>query len=810
MTFLTHDLRQAVRTLARNPGFTAAAAFTLALGIGAATVIFSAVHALLLAPLPFPQPDRLLSLWEKNPERGWSKNWVARANYLDWRAQCRSFSGVAAYWEEPETAVVSGSGSGESAAVRGTRASANLFAVLGVPPALGRTLRDEEDWTIAARALIISDSFWRTRFGADAGIVGRTIQLNGDAWEVVGVAPPDFAFPSRDVQYWRSLRMDPEDRPKASFRRAHMLRVVGRLAPGVPVREAERELETVAARLEREYPETNRLMGAGVTPFQEWQVGHTRTPLLVLLAAVGLLLAIACANVANLLLARAAGRRREIAVRAALGAGRGRIVRQLTAESGALTVLGGVLGLAIAAWGLPAVKALAPAGRADFQSIRLSATVLAFALAASAASAILFGLAPALRVLRSDFGDDLKGAAGSASAVTRRSGRLAGLLVVAEVALAMLLISGTFLTARSFWRLTRVDPGFQTRGRLSAGILLTSYEKDEAIAAFEEALLERVRALPGVRSAAIAGSLPLDDTLWSSDFSVRGRPAGEFGIEVWHNEVSPGYFRTMGTPILRGRDFTAADRDGAQPVALITESLARRYFASEDPIGRELTFSRQPDADSSWLTIVGIVGDQRHDALAREPRPQIYAPLAQDSRRSLSLVLETDADPKSLLASVRAAVRSIDPAVPRPCGPHARRDPRLLARQRPVSSPAPSPLRRERRRPRGHRRLRGDGARRTAAPPRDRDPPRRRRERAGDPPPRRLTGAAPGPGGCRARHRRRIARDPGSPASALWRRAVGALVARRRRGRTRGRRGPRMRDSRTKGQSPGPRPGPQE
>jgi predicted permease len=662
MTFLTHDVRQALRALARNPGFTAAAAFTLALGIGAATVIFSAVNALLLAPLPFAEPDRLLSLWEKNPERGWYKNWVARANYLDWRAQCRSFSGVAAYWEEPETAVVSSSG--DSAAVRGTRASANLFAVLGVAPALGRTLRDEEDWTTAARVLVISDSLWRTRFGADRGVVGRTMQLNGDAWEIVGVAPPEFAFPTRDVQYWRSLRWDPEDRPKPSFRRAHMLRVVGRLGPGASVKEAERELETVAARLEREYPETNRLMGAGVTPFQEWQVGHTRTPLLVLLTAVGLLLAIACANVANLLLARAAGRRREIAVRAALGAGRGRIVRQLTAESGGLALMGGILGLAIAAWGLPAVKALAPAGRADFQSIRLSVSVLAFALAASAVSALLFGLAPALRVLRSDFGDDLKGAAGSASAVTRRSGRLAGLLVVAEVALAMLLFSGTFLTARSFWRLTRVDPGFQTRGRLSAGILLTSYEKDEAIAAFEESLLERVRALPGVRSAAIAGSLPLDDTLWSSDFSVRGRPAGEFGIEVWHNEVSPGYFRTMGTPILRGRDFTAADRDGAQAVALITESLARRYFASEDPVGRELTFSRQPDADSQWLTIVGVVGDQRHDALSREPRPQIYAPLAQDNRRSLSLVLETDADPKNLLASVRAAVRSIDPGVP--------------------------------------------------------------------------------------------------------------------------------------------------
>ena len=231
MTFLTHDVRQAFRALRRNPGFTAAAAGTLALGIGAATVIFSAVNGLLLAPLPFPDSGRLLSLWEKNPERGWYKNWVARANYLDWREQCSSFSGIAAYWEEPETVVVTGSG--EAAAVRGTKASANLFTVLGIAPALGRPLRDEEDWTTGPRALVISDGLWRNRFGADRGIVGRTITLNGESWEIVGVAPPEFTFPSREVQYWRSLRMDPEDRTKASFRRAHMLRVVGRLAPGV-------------------------------------------------------------------------------------------------------------------------------------------------------------------------------------------------------------------------------------------------------------------------------------------------------------------------------------------------------------------------------------------------------------------------------------------------------------------------------------------------------------------------------------------------------------------------------------------------
>ena len=456
--------------------------------------------------------------------------------------------------------------------------------------------------------------------------------------------------------------MDPLDRPKASFRRAHMLRVVGRLAPGVTVTAARSDLEAVAARLEREYPETNRLMGAGVTPLHAWQVGYTRTPLLVLLTAVGLLLAIACANVANLLLARAAGRRREIAVRAALGAGRARILRQLAVESGVLALLGGVLGVLLAVWGLPLVKALAPAGRADFETVRLSGSVLGFAVAASVLSALLFGLAPALRALRSDFGEDLKGA--RTEGAGGRSGRLAGTLVVAEIALAMLLFSGTFLTARSFWRLTRVDPGFETRGRVAAGVLLTAYEKDEAVAAFQESLLERVRALPGVRSAAIARDLPLEDALWSSDFSVRGRPPEEFGIEVIHNEVSPGYFRTMGTPILRGRDFLASDRSESEPVVLITESLARQHFANEDPIGRQLTFSRRPDADSDWHTIIGVVGDQRHDGLAKAPRPQIYAPLAQDPSRGLAVVVQTDASPESLLGPLREAVRALDPRVP--------------------------------------------------------------------------------------------------------------------------------------------------
>ena len=365
-------------------------------------------------------------------------------------------------------------------------------------------------------------------------------------------------------------------------------------------------------------------MGAGVTPLHEWQVGHTRTPLLVLLAAVGLLLAIACANVANLLLSRAAGRRREIAVRAALGAGRARLARQAGRRkrgAGRARVLprhpAGALG--------PAPCEVPGAGRSrgfrDDRPVRPSARLRRRGGR---------GLGPPLR-LRSGPARPAVRLRRRPEGIRRRrrqlgnkvSGHLAGSLVVAEIALAMLLFSGAFLAARSFWRLTRVDPGFETRGRVAAGVLLTAYEKDEAVAAFQESLLEHVRALPGVRSAAIARELPLEDSLWTSDFSVRGRPPGEFGIEVTHNEVSSGYFRTMGTPILRGRDFRDADRANAEPVVLITESLARQYFANEDPIGRQLTFSRRPDADSDWHTIVGVVGDQRHDGLTSPAAPDL-------------------------------------------------------------------------------------------------------------------------------------------------------------------------------------------
>jgi putative ABC transport system permease protein len=662
MTFFTRDLPQAFRALTRAPGFTAAAAATLALGIGAATVIFSAVYGLLLAPLPFPDSRRLVSLWEKNPERGWHKNWVARANYLDWRDQCRSFSGMAAYREETLTAILTGSG--EPEAVKGSLATASLFAVLGVPPALGRAPRDEEDWKTARAVVVISDGFWRSRFGADPGVVGRSLTLNGDSFEIIGVAAPGFAFPSRQTQYWRTYRWDPADRAKTSFRRAHMLRVVGRLAPGVSLAAADADLEGVAARLERQYPETNRLMGAGVTPLEEWQAGTTRTPLLILLGAVGLLLSIACANVGNLLLARAAGRRKEIAVRAALGAGRLRIARQLLAESAITAALGGILGVAAAAWGLPLLKTLAPAGRADFESIRLAGGVLVFAVVLTAVSALFFGLVPLFRILRLNFGEDLKSSGTGAATSGARTGALSGVLVVGEIALALLLFFGASLAARSFWGLTRVDPGFDVRGRVSAAILLAGYEEDEAVFAFEEALLPRLRALPGVRSAAAATSLPLTDGYWSSDFSVRGRAPGDFGIEVTHNEVSPDFFRSMGTRILRGRDFGPADRKDSAPVALINESLARRYFASEDPIGKQIAFDREPDADSTWYTVVGVVADQRHETLADAPRTVIFTPRAQTARRDMRIVLDTEASPEALAPAVSAAVRALDPQVP--------------------------------------------------------------------------------------------------------------------------------------------------
>jgi putative ABC transport system permease protein len=660
---LMQDLRYAFRTFARNPGFAAAAVVVLALGVGANVSIFSVVNAVLLRPLPLPEPQRLALLWVKNPERGWHQQVAAPANFLDWQAQTRSFEAMSAYEDFLRTATLGGQG--EPEAVPSLSVGGEFFSTLGVQPVVGRLFQPHETWQTEERGVVLSERLWRRRYGADPEIVGRSVPINGEPWTVLGVAPAALRFPFQEAEIWTPMRWDPAKREKLWFRRAHYVRVVGRLRSGASLEQARVELEAVAARLEQKYPETNRLMGAGVTGLQEWIVGPTRLPLLVLLGAVGLLLLVACANVANLTLARAAERAREMAIRGALGASRGWLVRQGLAESLLLAGLGALAGLVLGSWGTEALVRMAPAEVPRLEEVRLDGRLLLFTAGAAMLSALLFGLVPALRGARPDLEEALKGG-GRSGTQGRGRFRSRAVLVAAEVALALMLAVGAGLLIRSFARLRQVEPGFDPRGVLSAQVSLPGvrYGEEAQQAEFYGRLLERIEATPGVQAAGVASKLPLTLPGWSSDFSVEGRPAGEHGIEVVHRQVSPGYFRTLRVPLLRGRVFDASDRIGRPRVVLINEALARRHFGDEDPIGKRICFDRAPDEHSVWRTIVGVVGSEKQQSLALEARLEIFAPAAEEPDLTQVLVVRGPDDPLALVGTLREAVRQLDPEVP--------------------------------------------------------------------------------------------------------------------------------------------------
>ena len=619
---LLQDSRHALRTFARNPGFAAAAILVLALGVGANVSIFSVVDAVMLRPLPLPQPERLALLWEKNPERNWNHAQVAPANFLDWQEQMHSFEGMTAYSDNLATVALGGQG--EPEAVPAVAVGGEFFSVLGVRPVVGRLFVSQETWRTEERIVALGERLWRRRYGADPGIVGKSVPVNGQSCVVVGVVPESLRFPFQEAEVWVPLRWDPAARDQVWFRRAHLVRVVGRLRSSTRLEQASAELEAVASRLEQKYPETNRLMGAGATSLQTWIVGPTRLPLLVLLGAVGLLLLIACANVANLTLARAAERGREMAVRTALGASRGRLVRQGLAESLLLAGIGAAAGLALGAWSTTALIRLAPPEVPRLGEVRVDGTLLLFTAGAAVLSAVVFGLVPALRGARPDPGQALKdetrgGTSGPGSV------RLRSALVAAEVALALMLAAGAGLLVRSFAQLRQVEPGFDPRGVLTATVSLPGarYGESSQQAEFDERLLERLQALPGVEGAAMSQALPLTAPGWSSDFTVSGWRDGKHGTEVVHRQVSAGYFRTMRVPLLRGRLFETSDRFGQPWVVLINEALARQYFAGEDPVGKRVCFDAVPDEHSLWRTIVGVVGNERQQSLARESRAEI-------------------------------------------------------------------------------------------------------------------------------------------------------------------------------------------
>lgn len=657
------DARYTLRTMRRTPALAVAAILTLALGVGANTAIFSAVNAVILRPLPFPDASQLYMLWEENPEKGWYKQIVAPANMLDWKEQVGAFADVMGYTDLFGTATLADGG--EPMIVNPVYTTGNFFSVLGARAALGRTFTDAETWRTGETVVVLSHHLWRDRFGSDPKVVGRTIAIDGRRVHVVGVMPESFRYPAEKTDLWQAWGWTPENRARVSFRRAHYLTVVARLAPGATEATANTQFQAVVKRLQSDYPATNKLMGAGMTPLHEFLVGDTRTPLLVLLGAVGLLLLIACANVGNLMLVKASGREREAAVRLALGAGRGRLIRQALTESLLTSIAGGSVGIALGWWGTQALQALQPDGMLRVARFELDWVVLGYVMLITTASGLLFGTAPALWASHRSPSDALKDGGGRGGSESARVRRWTERLVVGEIALALMLSIGAALLVRSLLQLNKVDPGFDANGVLAVHLSLPNgrYDTDEKSTAFFQRLQERLEGIPGVQSVSAASSVPLTSFGYTSDFTVQGWPAGKYGSEVAHRRVMPGYFKVMKTPVLAGRDVTTDDRANSPSVVVINDVFARQYFAGEEPVGRRITFDRIPDSTSTWNTIVGVVKSQNQSKLSIDPKLEVFEPLTQSGTTGMTMVLRTEGDPAALGQAVRRTVRELDNAL---------------------------------------------------------------------------------------------------------------------------------------------------
>ena len=658
---LLADTRFATRALRRNPALTVAAIATLGLVIGANTAIFSAVNATLIRPLPFADPDRLVMVGENNREFLWHMADAAPANYLDWRARVPAFRDAMAYADFPNSATVMIDGTPQLAPL--ALVTGNFFSVLGVGAQLGRTFRDEETWRGVAPVVIVSDRLWREQLGANPAVIGTSLSVGGKPATIVGVAPRNFNFPRPEVDVWTPIGWSRDQQAQVSFRRAHWLRVIARLQPRVTIGQANAQLRDVAQRLKVEYSVTNRIMEAELAPLQRFLVGDTRLPLLILLGAVGLLLLIACANVASLQLVRAASRQREVAVRVALGAGRLRLARQAITESLLLSAIGTALGLALGWGGTRLLIAMQPTDGSmlPVDGFHMDWRVAIFAIVIAAGCGLVFGLAPAVWASRRAPNEALVSGGRSGSHGVRVRG-WSEKLAVLEVAIALALAVGAGLLVRSYSRLLDVDVGFDARNVLATRIELppTRYATSEATTQFFGALVDRVRAIPGVLSAAAVTQLPLTAPGWSSDFSIDGASAGHFSATLLHRQVTPDYFETMRVPLVRGRLFSQAER-GPPYVVVINDEFARTYFKGQDPVGQRITFDRTPDSTSTWRTIIGVVGSEHQVSPATPPAIEAIAPFTQESSRLMTVVARTRGEPMTIAAAVRRIVSELDP-----------------------------------------------------------------------------------------------------------------------------------------------------
>ena len=661
---LTQDIRYGVRMLAKHKAFTAVAVLTLALGIGANTAIFSVVNELLLRPLPYRDAERIVMLWEVTPQ-GRHQNTTSRANFRAWRAQNTSYENVAAFTDQRFN--LTGDGEPEELSVQ--MATPELFKVLGVDPLLGRTFLPDDDGK--PPVAVLSYGLWQRRFGGQGSVIGQPITLSGIKFTVIGVMPANFQFhikqrsgTGRAAELWTILPMTVG---AGANERGRFLSVVGKLKDSVTVDHAGAELRTIEARLSDEVPQFNKNYSAEVLPLREQFFGNVRRPLWLLLGAVGFVLLIACANVANLLLSLATSREKEIAVRAALGARRTRIVRQLLTESLLLALLGSVLGLGFAWLGIKALMLISPKDLVSFQSVSMNMTVLLWTLGVSILTGIIFGLAPALHISRLNLNDSLKDGGKSESGQASGSRRLRSALVVSEIALAVVLLASAGLLIRSFIRLQQVDRGFNTDNILTMVIRLpdAKYPQDAQVVAFFNQALEKVRQLPTVRSVGMVNHLPLYGGLGSNTgFKILGRPApppGQ-GPSTDVRVVDSDYFETMGVPLLRGRNFTADELREPRQKILINEVLARTYFASEDPIGQRLDvgmFEKPTPAE-----IIGVVGNVRYDSLVDESPPAVYFPHPDLAYSFMTLVVRTDGEPAAIAPAIQREIRTLDPNQP--------------------------------------------------------------------------------------------------------------------------------------------------
>ena len=648
---LWQDIRYGARMLLKQPGFTVVAMVTLALGIGANTAIFSVVNGVLLRPLPFKDSERLVMVWNKGAEAaGGDRTPLAVADVLDWRAQNRSFESIGAF----QYALLNYTGGDVHEQVPAVNVTANFLNVLGIGVQLGRDFLPGDEQVGSPRVVLLSDQFWRNHFGADAQVVGRTVNLNGESTTIIGVMPSQLNFPRQNIQLWRAIQWDQPTR-----RGPYYLTGVARLKPGAVIEQARADSKTMTSSFDRHNFSFNFL------PVKDFIVGDVKPALLALLIAVTLVLLIAAVNVANLTLVRAASRVKEISIRTALGASRGHIIRRLLTESVLLAIAGGVLGILCALWGVSLLVKFAPENLPRMDQIEIDGFVLLWTALVSVLTGLVCGLVPAWQSSRLSLNETLRdGGRSSTESAGRRRGR--SILVVTELALAVMLVTGAGLLIKSLWRLQQVDLGINPERVLTMGFALRGqrYQEPGPVRQFAERLVEQTKALPGVQAAAISSTLPPDETDFSSDFTIEGRtPSKDLPQIAYFNRVSPDYFKALGISLRSGRSFTNADLPETPRVVLINETLRRRFFPGEDPVGKRINLSAGGEPD--WTQVVGVVGDVKYNGMADEVQPAIYQPAAQEPTWGGALVIKSDlADPLRLTAAVRNEIRKLDPDLP--------------------------------------------------------------------------------------------------------------------------------------------------